>query len=151
MVRAICGDKNVYRSGEWLVPNHINYIDQYYSLLDREKTVFETINDAVPYWNYDQVRRHLNDFLFRKNEEVEILVGHLSGGELARLSMAKIAASPPTLMILDEITNNIDLETRDHLISVLKAYDSQMVLISHDEDFIKSVGITQIFGIDNFK
>lgn len=151
LVKAICGDKSIHRSGEWLVPKHVNYIDQYYSLLDREKTVFETIKDAVPCWNSEEVRRHLNDFLFRKNEEVETSVGRLSGGELARLSMAKIAASPPTLMILDEITNNIDIETREHLIAVLRAYNSQMILISHDEDFIKSVGVTQIFNVNDFK
>ena len=151
LVKAICGDDNIYKRGEWLVPKYINYIDQYYSLLDREKTVFDTIKDAVPEWTAAEVRRHLNDFLFRKNEEVEVAVKHLSGGELARLSMAKIAASPPTLMILDEITNNIDLETRNHLISVLNAYKSQMIVISHDEDFLQSIGVTQKFDIEEFK
>ncbi len=151
LMKAICGDGNIYKRGEWFVPKSISYIDQYYSLLDREKTVFDTIRDAVSDWTPREIRKHLNDFLFRKNEEVEISIKYLSGGELARLAMAKIAAAPTELMILDEITNNIDIETRNHLVSVLNAYNSQVILVSHDEDFIKSIGINQIFDMSGFR
>jgi ATPase subunit of ABC transporter with duplicated ATPase domains len=90
-------------------------------------------------WSHAEIRRHLNDFLFRKNEEVNALVSTLSGGEKARLSLVQIAAKTPKLLILDEITNSLDLETRDHVIQVLKNYPGVMVVISHDEDFLKAI------------
>ena len=74
----------------------------------------------MPTGTHIAVRRHLNDFLFRKNKEVNILVAQLSGGEKARLGLAQIAARTPKLLILDEITKNLDLEARGHTIEVLK-------------------------------
>ena len=76
-----------------------------------------------------EIRRHLNSFLFRKNEEVAALGKTLSGGERARLSLAVIAAQTPNF-ILDEITNNLDLETREHVIEVLREYPGGMIVIS---------------------
>jgi ATPase subunit of ABC transporter with duplicated ATPase domains len=74
----------------------------------------------TPTWTHIEVRRHLNDFLFRKNEEGNSLVAQLSGGEKARLSLAQIADRTPKLLIFDEITNSLDLETRGQVIEVLK-------------------------------
>ncbi|GHU20042.1 hypothetical protein FACS189472_10710 [Alphaproteobacteria bacterium] len=79
--------------------------------------------------------------LFRKNEEVNVPVKNLSCGEKARLSLAKIAANPPKLLILDEITNNIDLETRDHIVEILREYPAAMIIISHDEIFLDEIGV----------
>ena len=67
----------------------------------------------MPSWPYTEVRKHLNDFLFRKNEEINALTSQLSGGEKVRLCLAQIAASPPQLLIFDEITNNLDLESKE--------------------------------------
>ena len=89
----------------------------------------------------------LNDFLFRKNEEVNALVSTLSGGEKARLSLAHIAAKTPKLLILDEITNNLDLETKEHVVQVLKAYPGAMIIISHDADFLEEIGVNSYFKI----
>jgi ATPase subunit of ABC transporter with duplicated ATPase domains len=100
-------------------------------------------------WSHAEIRRHLNDFLFRKNEEVNALVSTLSGGEKARLSLVQIAAKTPKLLILDEITNSLDLETRDHVIQVLKNYPGVMVVISHDEDFLKAIHVSVFYGIEN--
>ncbi|MBI6545759.1 MAG: ABC-F family ATP-binding cassette domain-containing protein [Cyanobacteria bacterium NC_groundwater_1444_Ag_S-0.65um_54_12] len=102
----------------------------------------ETIHDLVPTWPYVEIRRHLNDFLFRKNEEINAPVSKLSGGERARLSLAQIAAKTPKLLLLDEITNNLDLETRNHIIQILGEYPGAMIVISHDADFLKAIGIT---------
>ncbi len=76
-----------------------------------------------------------------KNEEVQASVKNLSGGEKSRLSLAQIAAKPPQLLILDEITNNLDLETRHHVIQVLKDFPGAMIIISHYEDFLDEVGV----------
>lgn len=74
-------------------------------------------------------------------------MGEARCGEKALLSLAQIAAKTPKLLILDEITNNLDLETREHVIEVLKAYPGTMIIISHDEDFLKDIGITDNFLI----
>ena len=71
----------------------------------------------------------------------------LSGGECARLSLAKIAAHMPKLLILDEITNNIDLETRDRVAEILRAYPGAMIIISHDENFLKEIEIDKIIQL----
>lgn len=123
-MKAILGRPNLMQAGRWqlLKPETIGYLDQHYANLTPEKTIYQTIADIVPTWAPSQVRKHLNDFLFRKNEEVDTPTRLLSGAEKARLSLAKIAALLPELLILDEITNNIDLEIREHIVQVLKAY-----------------------------
>ena len=95
----------------------------------------------MPTWQYAEVRKHLNDFLFRKNEEVNAEVRILSGGEKVRLSLAQIAAKTPRLLVLDEITNNLDIETKNHVIQVLCKYPGTMIVISHDEDFLNRINI----------
>ncbi len=104
----------------------------------------------MPTWTHIEVRRHLNDFLFRKNEEVNSLVAQLSGGEKARLSLAQIAAKTPKLLILDEITNNLDLETKEHVAQVLRAYPGAMIIISHDADFLEGIGISEVVDVGKF-
>jgi ATPase subunit of ABC transporter with duplicated ATPase domains len=143
LVRAILGDANVLKSGEWHVPSpqDIGYLDQHYGNLDAEKSAVEIISAENQEWSHEETRRHLNDFLFRKNEEVTAPVKNLSGGERARLSLAKIAVRPPRLLILDEITNNIDLEMRDHVAEILRAYPAAVIAISHDDDFLNEIGI----------
>lgn len=150
LIKAILNDPSVIKSGHWFVPKREDrgYLDQHYGTLDPHRTVLETIHDLVPTWTHGNIRRHLNDFLFRKNEEVNAFVKTLSGGEKARLSLAQIAAKTPKLLILDEITNNLDLETRDHVIQVLKEYPGAMMIISHDEDFLKTIKITHFYNIN---
>lgn len=142
--------QNVSTSGNWHVPklSDIGYLDQHYDTLNADKSVLEVIAELVPQWPHSEVRRHLNDFLFRKNEEIQAWVKDLSGGEKARLSLAQIAAKTPKLLILDEITNNLDLETLQHVIEVLTAYPGAMIIISHDEDFLKAINIKQIYSIE---
>lgn len=72
-----------------------------------------------------------------------------SGGEKARLSLAHIAAKTPKLLILDEITNNLDLETKGHVIEVLKNYPGAMIVISHDAYFLKEIGVHHYLEIKN--
>jgi ATPase subunit of ABC transporter with duplicated ATPase domains len=143
LVKAILGDANVERYGSWNAPppENIGFLDQHYGNLDPEKSPYEIISDSNSFGNRAEVRKHLNDFLFRKNEEVNTLVKNLSGGEKARLSLAKIAANPPQLLILDEITNNIDLETMEHVVRILQEYPGAMIVIAHDESFLDEIEI----------
>ncbi|MEB3702795.1 ABC transporter ATP-binding protein uup [Candidatus Bealeia paramacronuclearis] len=150
LIKAILNDTHVQKSGEWLVPKvaDIGYLDQHYGTLIPHKTVLEIIQARRPDWSHAEARNHLNDFLFRKNEEVNATVETLSGGEKARLSLAQIAAQTPRLLILDELTNNLDVETRDHVIQVLKAYPGALMIISHDEDFLSQIGILTYYDLD---
>jgi ATPase subunit of ABC transporter with duplicated ATPase domains len=149
LIKAILGDASLVKEGEWHTPsaNDIGYLDQHYATLQPDKTVLEVITDALPRATYLEVRKHLNDFLFRKNEEVQAMVSSLSGGEKARLSLAQIAAITPKLLILDEMTNNLDLETREHVIEVLRAYPGVLIAISHDVDFLQAIDITTYYQI----
>lgn len=152
LIKAILGDESVCKTGEWHVIKRedIGYLDQHYGTLNPDKTVLETIADLVLAWSHAEIRRHLNDFLFRKNEEVNALVSTLSGGEKARLSLAQIAAKTPKLLILDEITNNLDLETKEHVAQVLWAYPGAMMIISHDGDFLEEIGINEVMDVGRF-
>ena len=149
LIRGILGDTQVVKDGHWHTPSpkDVGYLDQHYGTLSPNKTVLETMQALVPDWAHADIRRHLNDFLFRKNEEINAQVSTLSGGEKARLSLAQIAAKTPKLLILDEITNNLDLETREHMIQVLKDYPGALIIISHDEDFLREIGVENRYNV----
>ena len=151
LIKAVLGHQAVITTGNWSVVNldKIGYLDQSYATLSERKTVFETIKDSVSEWDDKKIRSHLNDFLFRKNEEVQKTVKMLSGGERVRLCLAQIAAKTPELLLLDEITNNIDLETRNHVIQVLKKYPGALLIISHDQDFLDQIGVQDYYEIKN--
>ncbi|MCC2624594.1 MAG: hypothetical protein K0R14_467 [Burkholderiales bacterium] len=149
LIKAIMGEEHVWREGEWLVPNSgdIAVLDQHYSNLPRESTVIQYIADIRQTWSHSECRVFLNKFLFRKNEEVNTHIKFLSGGELVRLSLATIALREPKLLILDEITNNIDLTTREHIIQVLNSYPGVIILISHDPKFLEQVKVTASYDV----
>ncbi|MBX9977859.1 MAG: ATP-binding cassette domain-containing protein [Alphaproteobacteria bacterium] len=150
LVKAILGDPSVTREGDWHTPalKDMGYLDQHYEILDPSKTVIDTVHSLVPMWSHAQVRQHLNDYLFRTNEEVATRVSTLSGGEKARLCLACIGVFTPMLLILDEITNNLDLETKHHVIDVLKNYPGALLIISHDESFLKGIGVTHFHNTE---
>jgi len=145
LIKAILGDPAILKSGHWFMPKpeEIGYLDQHYGTLCADESVFETIQALVPDWSYTEIRNYLNHFLFREHEEVEALVKVLSGGEKARLTLAQIGCKTPKLLLLDEMTNNLDLETRAHVISVLKEYPGGLIVISHDVDFLQAMGISK--------
>ncbi len=149
LIKAMLDDSSVIKMGNWYAPKRqdIGYLDQHYHTLSSDQTVLETIEKLQPLWTQVEIRRHLNDFLFHNNEEVNARVNQLSGGEKARLSLAQIAAKTPKLLILDEITNNLDLETCEHVVQVLRNYPGALIVISHDEDFLKEIEIKDFYQI----
>lgn len=149
LIKGILSDSSIFRFGDWYTPKteEIGYLDQSYGTLDRGKTVFETIKDCVPSWEHVDIRKHLNAYLFRKNEEISACVENLSGGERARLSLAQIGAKTPKLLILDEITNNLDLYARKHVIDVLRAFPGAMIIVSHDMDFLNEIGSATFYRV----
>jgi ATPase subunit of ABC transporter with duplicated ATPase domains len=75
------------------------------------------------------------------------VAANLSGGEKAHASLSMIAAKTPRLLILDEITNNLDLETKEHVIQVLKEYPGAMIIVSHEEDFLEAIDVCHTYTI----
>jgi ATP-binding cassette subfamily F protein uup len=125
--------------------------DQRREALDPDQTPWETLCPA----GGDQVRvqgrfRHvvgyLRDFLFREDQARQP-VKALSGGERNRLLLAKILAEPKNLLVLDEPTNDLDMETLDLLEEVLGDFDGTLLLVSHDRDFLDRL-VTSTIAFD---
>ena len=106
--------------------------------LDLNKTVIETMFEAVPDWTQTQVRSLLGSFCF-SNDSVFKDVGKLSGGEKARLALALMLLSPCNLLVLDEPTNHLDIPAKQMLEDALCAYEGAALLVSHDRYFISRV------------
>ena len=103
--------------------------------LDLNKTVMDTIHDEVPDWKNEQVRTLLGQFLF-SGETAFKKVEALSGGEKARLALAKMLLTPANLLILDEPTNHLDIPAKEMLEEALQNYDGTVLIVSHDRYFI---------------
>ncbi len=113
--------------------------------LDLDKTVMDTIHDEVPDWKNEEVRTLLGQFLF-SGETVFKQVAALSGGEKARLALAKMLLKPANLLILDEPTNHLDIPAKEMLEEALQHYDGTVIIVSHDRYFISKVA-TKIVDI----
>ncbi|HEY9876632.1 MAG TPA: ABC-F family ATP-binding cassette domain-containing protein [Candidatus Obscuribacterales bacterium] len=106
--------------------------------LDLEKTVMETIHDEVPDWKNEEVRTILGRFLFSGDTVFKKVVA-LSGGEKARLALAKMLLRPANLLILDEPTNHLDIPAKEMLEEAIQHYDGTVIIVSHDRYFISQV------------
>ncbi len=126
------------KGGEAKVGYNVNigyYAQNQEDILDREDTVFGTLDRIA----VGDIRLKLRDilaaFLF-KGEDIDKKVAVLSGGERARLAMAKLMLKPYNLLALDEPTNHMDIRSKDILKQALKAYDGTLLIVSHDRDFL---------------
>ncbi|MFN6131497.1 MAG: ABC-F family ATP-binding cassette domain-containing protein [Synechococcaceae cyanobacterium] len=106
--------------------------------LELDRSVVDTVFEAVPDWTQTQVRSLLGNFGF-SNDEVFKAVGQLSGGEKARLALARLLLSPCNLLVLDEPTNPLDIPAKQMLEEALSHYDGAALLVSHDRYFLSRV------------
>lgn len=113
--------------------------------LDLSKNVMDTIHDEVPDWTNEEVRGILGRFLF-SGETVQKNVTSLSGGEKARLALAKMLLQPVNLLILDEPTNHLDIPAKEMLEGAIGAYDGTVIIVSHDRYFVSQTA-TKILEI----
>lgn len=116
----------------------IGYYDQENQNLDPNKTVLDELWDAYDNLTQTEIRNTLALFMFR-GEDVKKLVRELSGGERARLTLAKLILSKINLLVLDEPTNHLDISSRDALENALAAFDGTMIAVSHDRYFVKKL------------
>lgn len=111
------------------------YAQNQEDVLDRSLTVWETLDNIAVGDIRTKVRDILAQFLFR-GEDIDKKVSVLSGGERARLGMAKFMLQSYNLLALDEPTNHMDIKSKDILKQALKAYDGTLIVVSHDRDFL---------------
>lgn len=124
----------------------IGYYDQEQQLLDPNNTVIDEIWSVYSDKTNTEIRSMLARFGFR-GEDVFKSIPVLSGGERARLSIAKMVACGVSLLILDEPTNHLDIDSREMLEQALKEYDGTVIAVSHDRYFIKNLA-TSMLEID---
>ncbi|MDZ4820902.1 MAG: ATP-binding cassette domain-containing protein [Planctomycetota bacterium] len=120
----------------------IAYFDQLHAQLDENKSVLENVTDGSDRVTVGGKSRHiigyLEDFLFPP-EQSRSLVKFLSGGERNRLLLARLFTKPSNVLVLDEPTNDLDIETLDLLESLLVEYTGTVLLVSHDREFVNNV------------
>lgn len=120
----------------------VAYLDQHREQLNDEKTVQDNVANDSDYVTINGNRRHvigyLQDFLFAP-ERARSPVKVLSGGERNRLLLARLFAKPSNVLVLDEPTNDLDIETLDLLEELLMDYSGTVLLVSHDREFVNNV------------
>jgi len=127
--------------GEAMVGHNVHigyYAQNQEDILDPSMTVFETLDRIAVGEIRTRLRDILGAFLF-KGEDIDKRVSVLSGGERARLGMAKLMLSPYNVLALDEPTNHMDIRSKDILKQALKSFDGTLVVVSHDRDFLEGL------------
>ncbi|RDY66684.1 ABC transporter ATP-binding protein [Halobacillus trueperi] len=143
LLRTLIGDLEQSK-GEKLIGTNvqIGYYDQEQTKLNSKKTVLNELWDEYPMKNEKDIRTILGNFLF-SGEDVLKPVSALSGGEKARLSLAKLMMQEANFLILDEPTNHLDLDSKEVLEAALVDYPGTLLFVSHDRYFINKIA-TQV-------
>ncbi len=137
LMRVITGELDPI-SGESRVGHNVNigyFAQNQEDVLDNSITVLETLDRVAVGEIRTRLRDILGAFLF-KGEDIDKKVSVLSGGERARLGMAKLMLQSHNVLALDEPTNHMDIRSKDILKSALKAFDGTLIVVSHDRDFL---------------
>ena len=122
-------------------------LDQQVSLLDPALSIRDNFRRLNPDADENACRASLARFMFRADAALQV-VQSLSGGQLLRAGLACVlGARPPQLLILDEPTNNLDLDSIAAVEAGLRAYDGALLVVSHDEAFLEAIGITRRLDI----
>ena len=125
----------------------VGYYDQENQNLSPDKTVLDELWDAYPTISRQELHAVLAVFMFR-GEDVEKTVSVLSGGERARLTLAKLILSKVNVLILDEPTNHLDISSREALENALEAFEGTIIAVSHDRYFMQRLA-TRILSLQN--
>jgi len=128
--------------------DRIGYLPQRVDGLDDDASVLENVAAAAPSATTADLRNRLARFLIR-GAAVERPVSSLSGGERFRVALARLllADPPPQLLVLDEPTNNLDLDTVGQLVDALAAYRGAVLIVSHDDAFLGRLGVDRVLEL----
>ena len=140
LMRVISGELTPFE-GEARIGHNVDmgyFAQNQEDVLDKNETVFSTLDRIAVGDIRTKLRDILAQFLFR-GEDIDKRVNILSGGERARLGMAKLMLQSHNLLALDEPTNHMDIKSKDILKQALKAYDGTLIVVSHDRDFLEGL------------
>ena len=129
--------------------DRVGYLPQRVDGLDDAASVLENVVPSAPGVTIVELRNRLARFLIR-GAAVERPVGTLSGGERFRVALARLmlADPPPQLLVFDEPTNNLDLDTVDQLVDAIAAYRGAVLVVSHDDAFLERIGVSLVLELD---
>ena len=117
----------------------VGYFSQHRAAtLDPERTVLEEVTASAPLMREDEARAVLGSFMFRK-DDIYKQTKVLSGGEKTRLNLIRFLVDPPNLLLMDEPTTHLDIQTVESLTLALERYEGTLVFISHDVHFIRKL------------
>ena len=142
-----CGHTSPVRVAH--VIDRVGYLPQRLDNLDEGLSVLDNLRVAAPSAGVQDLRAGLARFLLR-GDRVEQRAADLSGGERFRVALARIllADEPPRLLILDEPTNNLDLESREQLVRALNVYRGALLVVGHDHAFLAEVGVRRRWVVE---
>ncbi len=139
MIKAIMGEIEVDGECQLGHNTEVGYFAQNQaSLLDKELTVFQTVDEIAKGDVRSQIKNILGRFMF-SGDDIDKKVSVLSGGERTRLAMVKLLLAPVNFLILDEPTNHLDIKSKDILKEALQNFDGTLILVSHDRDFLRGL------------
>ena len=139
-----------YGTYEWGYETHISYFSQdHHDLLNEDITILEWLTKNVQDKPENALRSALGQLLFRQDDAYKNVL-KLSGGEGARLLLAKIVLESGNVLVLDEPTNHLDIEAKESLRDALKDYPGTLVMVTHDRDFASSIA-TRVLAITEKK
>ncbi len=145
-------DKHKADSGthEWGYETHVSYFSQdHHDLLNENLNVLEWLSKQVENETTNKLRSVLGQLLFRQDDAFKNVLS-LSGGEGARLLLAKIVLEEGNILVLDEPTNHLDIESKESLKNALKDYDGTLIMVTHDRDFAIPIA-TRVIAITERK
>jgi ATP-binding cassette subfamily F protein 3 len=139
LLRGILGELTPVRGAARLGDSiRVGYYRQDLSDVPLDRTLFDIIHDLKPSWTRGQVHDHLGRFGF-SGDAARRRADSLSGGELARMALARLMLSGANLLVFDEPTNHLDVESIEALEDAIAAYDGTVLLVSHDRAFLRAL------------
>ncbi|HEY9425328.1 MAG TPA: ATP-binding cassette domain-containing protein, partial [Microterricola sp.] len=137
------------RASGILHTSRVGYLSQRLDGLDGAADSIDNIRSVAPNVEPGDIRNRLARLLLR-GDSVHRAVHTLSGGERFRVALARLlfAEPPPQLLVLDEPTNNLDLQSVDQLIAALQAYRGAVLVVSHDDAFLDRIGLDRVLELD---